>query len=247
MNEEMFCYGKQYKKAVTFSYDDGVVFDERLITIFNKYGLKATFNMNGINENQETGWVTQRGLLVKRYDLQRENNVRIYDGHEIAVHTRHHYWLNQIDENTLEEEIVGNREDLERVFGREVNGMAYPFNTYDDRSVDILRKNGFLYAREGRETHSFALQEDLLRFRPTCHHNDPTLFSLAEEFINSEYDELKIFYIWGHSYEFEDDHNWERMEEFCRFISRKDDIFYGTNSEVFRLQKEQVKRKDEKE
>lgn len=34
------------RKALTFSYDDGVLQDERLIRIFNKYGLKATFNLN---------------------------------------------------------------------------------------------------------------------------------------------------------------------------------------------------------
>ena len=34
------------KKALTFSYDDGVTQDVRLIEIFNKYGLKATFNLN---------------------------------------------------------------------------------------------------------------------------------------------------------------------------------------------------------
>ncbi len=34
------------KKAVTFSYDDGVVYDRRLVGIFNKYGLKCTFNLN---------------------------------------------------------------------------------------------------------------------------------------------------------------------------------------------------------
>ena len=33
-------------KAVTFSYDDGVTQDKRLIELFNKYGLKATFNIN---------------------------------------------------------------------------------------------------------------------------------------------------------------------------------------------------------
>ena len=34
------------KKAVTFSYDDGVTQDIRLIEIFNRYGLRATFNLN---------------------------------------------------------------------------------------------------------------------------------------------------------------------------------------------------------
>ena len=34
------------RKVLTFSYDDGVVQDIRLVNIFNKYGLKATFNIN---------------------------------------------------------------------------------------------------------------------------------------------------------------------------------------------------------
>ena len=33
-------------KAITFSYDDGVVQDRRLIELLDKYGLKATFNLN---------------------------------------------------------------------------------------------------------------------------------------------------------------------------------------------------------
>lgn len=34
------------KKAVTFSYDDGIVYDKHLVEILNKYGLKCTFNLN---------------------------------------------------------------------------------------------------------------------------------------------------------------------------------------------------------
>ena len=33
-------------KAVTLSYDDGVVFDKKLIQILDEYGLKCTFNLN---------------------------------------------------------------------------------------------------------------------------------------------------------------------------------------------------------
>ena len=33
-------------KAVTFSYDDGVEQDIRLVEIFNKNGIKGTFNIN---------------------------------------------------------------------------------------------------------------------------------------------------------------------------------------------------------
>ena len=33
-------------KAVTFSFDDGIVQDYRMIELLNKYGLKATFNVS---------------------------------------------------------------------------------------------------------------------------------------------------------------------------------------------------------
>ncbi len=33
-------------KALTFSYDDGVEQDRRLVKLFNQYNLKATFNLN---------------------------------------------------------------------------------------------------------------------------------------------------------------------------------------------------------
>ena len=32
-------------KALTFSYDDGNVADRRLVEIFNRYGMKGTFNL----------------------------------------------------------------------------------------------------------------------------------------------------------------------------------------------------------
>ena len=35
----------QFMKALTFSYDDGVTTDERLIEIFKRYGMKCTFNL----------------------------------------------------------------------------------------------------------------------------------------------------------------------------------------------------------
>ena len=42
-----------------------------------------------------------------------------------------------------------------------------------------------------------------------------------------------IFYIWGHSYEFDIfPERWKLFEEFCQMMSNKNDIFYGTNSEI---------------
>ena len=55
---------------------------------------------------------------------------------------------------------------------------------------------------------------------------------LAKEFIDMKPDEPKIFYVWGHTYEFDMDHNWDTIERFCSYIAGRDDIFYGTNGEV---------------
>ena len=37
---------QEKKKAVTFSYDDGVTQDVHLVELLNKYDLKCTFNIN---------------------------------------------------------------------------------------------------------------------------------------------------------------------------------------------------------
>lgn len=227
-------------KALTFSYDDGVTTDQRLISIFNKYGIKATFNITtGNNDPSYKGWYTKDNSFVIRNDFGDKNIVKSYEGHEIACHCRNHLFLNKATDDEISEQILGNRTDLEKIFGIVPCGMAYPYNSYDDRCIKLLKENGFLYAREGGvggETMSFDLQENIFGFQPTCHHNNEHIFELAEEFINTDYDELKIFYIWGHSYEFEQFDNWDHIEKLCKVLSGHDDIFYGTNEEVFRLQ-----------
>ena len=42
-----------------------------------------------------------------------------------------------------------------------------------------------------------------------------------------------MFYLWGHSYEFDNDDNWHVIEEFCKYVGNKDDIWYATNMEIY--------------
>jgi hypothetical protein len=48
-------------------------------------------------------------------------------------------------------------------------------------------------------------------------------------------DRPQVYYVWGHSYEFDIDNTWDKFEEFCKMMSGRDDIFYGTNRQVFGL------------
>ena len=52
--------------------------------------------------------------------------------------------------------------------------------------------------------------------------------------INLKADKPQVLYVWGHSYEMDAEYiSWREFEEFCKMISGKDDIFYGTNGQIF--------------
>lgn len=220
---------EKYKKAVTFSYDDGVEQDLRLLSIFNKYNLKATFNVNtGLNYDN-SAWMYKE-LEVRRLNLW--EHIKDYEGHEIAVHTITHPHLELLENELVDKEILEDKQQITEWFGVEPVGMAYPYGTYNDYALKRLPEYGIRYSRGVESSYDFEEQDNLLEFRPTCHHRDERLFELAEKFITMKPDKPQIFYVWGHSYEFEGDHNWDRFEEFCKLISGRDDIFYGTNEEV---------------
>ena len=220
----------KYKKAITFSYDDGVEQDLRLLDILNEYKLKATFNLNTGLDDKSDSWIYKERLEVKRLNLEKSKDA--YMGHEIAVHTLTHPNLCALDNEAMERELLGDRENIERIFGVKPTGMAYPYGAYSDRVVDKLRQYEFKYARCVESSYNFDVQDNLLVFKPTCHHDDERLFELAERFLKMDTDKPQIFYVWGHAYEFEGNNNWDRLEKFCKLISGRDDIFYGTNEEV---------------
>ncbi len=218
-------------KALTFSYDDGVQQDKRLIDIFDRYGMKGTFNIGSALLKEGGGWnECQRGLRVSYIDASEVPAV--YRNHEVAVHTAHHYNLCDVDEATLIEEIAGDKAALEKLLGREVVGMAYPFGTYNDAVVKAVADAGIAYSRTVVPGGNFDLPASPLTWHHTCHHNHEKLFDFAEEFLAMTPDTPQVFTVWGHSYEFDVDENWERIEEFCRLMAHRDDIAYVTNREA---------------
>lgn len=220
-------------KALTFSYDDGTLQDRRLVEIFNKYGLKATFNLNsGVFGNR--GRLNVEGVLTKHDKVFDEEIKSLYDGHEVAGHTLHHPTLTQIGDEDVISQVEDDRKYLQELVGYNVCGMAYPCGGVDDRVVKLIEDNtGIRYARTTISTYNYELQEDLLRFNPTISHYEfDKMVEMGEEFLRLEPDRPQLYYIWGHSYEFDAYQTWERFEEFCKMMSNHDDIFYGTNYQV---------------
>jgi peptidoglycan/xylan/chitin deacetylase (PgdA/CDA1 family) len=219
-------------KAVTFSYDDGIFQDIRLADIFNRYGLKCTFNLNSGIMTNDSKWEC---LGKPTFRIDKSKIADVYTGHEIAMHFLTHPHPIELSDEELQKEISEDIKNLEALFNQKIVGSAYPYGEYDERIISALKLNGIKYARTVESTYNFNIQDNLLEFKPTCHHNDERLMELAEEFVSLNPKEPKLFYIWGHSYEFDGYENWGMFEQFCRYISNRDDIFYGTNSEVFNL------------
>lgn len=218
-----------YKKALTFSFDDGVVDDIRLIELFKKYGIKATFNLNSASLSDSHGW-TFNGEKYVTY-VNYTEHPDLYDGFEVASHTYRHPFLEKCNDNTVYNEIRIDCKLLEFLYGCEIKGMALPFGTYNERTVEIIEDCGMKYCRTVKSTNNFEMPDGVM-LHPTCHFLAPNRKELAEEFINAEYNDAKMFYIWGHSYELVTEEQWQEFEEFCAFIANKADIWYCTNIEA---------------
>ncbi|MBR3805317.1 MAG: polysaccharide deacetylase family protein [Clostridia bacterium] len=220
-------------KAITFSYDDGVTQDLRVIEMFNRYGLKGTFNLNsGGFGGRFSNYI--EGNLVYRDKVFAHDVRAIYEGHEVASHTLNHPDLTKLSEEDIVYQIEEDRKRLSDLVEYDIVGLAYPCGYVDGRVVDIIKsKTGIKYARTVNVTHGFDLPSDLYRLDFSTRNFGEGLFELAEEFINLKPDEPKILSIWGHAYEFDWHRDWHIFERFCNLISGHSDIFYGTNREVF--------------
>jgi len=219
-------------KCLTFSYDDGNQADIRLVELFNKYNVKATFNLNSGAMPQVDG----------KWRLPKQVVGSLYEGHEIACHGLDHLLLTTTPLPYMTYQVLENRKELEKLSGRIVRGYAYPFGKPDELDDDIttsLRAGGIQYARTGGKTLKFDLPQDWYNWHPTCKHTHEKLMELADAFLNTNPDEFEhkkspyLFYIYGHSFEFDNDDNWDVMEEFLKKVSSRNDVWYATNGEIY--------------
>ena len=222
-------------KAVTLSYDDQSEQDIRLVDILNKNGLKATFNLSTGLYSYE-GKQFKEGAVCRR--MTRKRSIELYknSGHEVAVHGYSHAYLTQMPSSSVSREVLADRLDLEADYETDVRGMAYPFGDYSYSSevANALRASGIVYSRMTSSTRKFRLPSDWLKWNPTCKHTDERLMELAKSFVsNCENKEPMLFYLWGHSFEFESDGNWDVIESFCEYMGNRDDIWYATNIEIY--------------
>ena len=222
-------------KYVTFSYDDGCRQDIRFTDILRKYRLKATFNLNsGFLGNR--GRINHGGFDVPFDKIDPDEVKQVYEGFEIASHGIAHRDFPDLDDAELDREILDDKKTLEKLSGQTIIGAAYPCGRFDDKIADRLRSRGIYYCRTIASTNSFELPADFNLWHPTCHDHDENVMTYADSFLKLETDKDAVFYIWGHSFEFDknDCDRWYAIEKLCEKLAGHDDITYATNGEIFR-------------
>ena len=232
MNYCFMTFPKFRRKAVTLSYDDGVIFDKKLIEIMDKYGLKGTFNINSGRYAKNEG---ERRMTEKTaYELYANSH------HEVAVHGVNHLSIGEVPIATGTMDIVNDRLNLEKTYGKQIRGMAYANGSVGDNAEQILTCAGIRSSRTTKTTEKFDIPSNWLKLDPTCHHNNPRLMELAKEFVEYKQRDYTpahrclLFYLWGHSYEFNDNNNWEIIEQFASYVGGRDEeIWYATNIEIY--------------
>jgi peptidoglycan/xylan/chitin deacetylase (PgdA/CDA1 family) len=209
-------------RALTFSYDDGVTQDRRLVEILNKHGMRGTFHLNA-------------GLLGRKpRHLDAGEVPSLFQGHEISAHSFTHPFLDHAPTATVVQQMLEDRRALEALAGYPVRGMSYPYGTTTDRVVAALEQLGIEYSRTPHATRSFDLPEHPLRWHPTCHHNHDVA-ALGEQFHErgDRYGHRQhLMYVWGHSYEFDNDDNWDVIDQFCAQMAGDLRTWYATNIEI---------------
>ena len=213
------CWKDGKKRALTMSYDDGVVQDRRLVEIFNKYGIRGSFHING-------------GLLDEKDTISIDEVATLYKGHEVSSHSLTHPFLERVSQAEVVNEILEDRRVLENACGYPVRGMSYPMGTYNDEVVKMLPMLGIKYARTTHATRKLTHPNNFLEWHPTCHHKDEKLFDLLKSFRETSHP-MPLFYVWGHSYEFDHHENWDLIERFCAEASGDPDTWYATNIEIY--------------
>ena len=218
-------------KCITLSYDDGVVEDKKLIEIMQRYGLKGTFNLN----SGQFGITEQDGRLTKKEVLSLYDNKNF----EVALHGSRHRDLTTCSSSVACQDVLQDKLYQEKLFNRVIYGMAYAFGTYNDKVVKVLENCGVKYCRTIDSTRNFDLPKNFLTWHPTCHHDDEKLFDLLADFFKEDKSSIhclnkpKLFYLWGHSYEFKDNKNWHLIEDFAKLAGEKDTVWYATNTEIY--------------
>ncbi|HSZ07377.1 MAG TPA: polysaccharide deacetylase family protein [Steroidobacteraceae bacterium] len=132
---------------VMLTFDDGYADTlTQALPLLKKYGFTATCYLVsdaiGGHNQWDAEYVAERKPLMSQVDVQHW----LASGMEIGAHSRSHPKLEEVDDETARDEIIGSREALRAAFDVSVDHFAYPFGRFTDVTAAIVERAGYLSA-----------------------------------------------------------------------------------------------------
>jgi|SRR5579859_695730 len=220
---------------VTTSWDDGHPLDLRIAGLLEKYGIAGTFYISRS---------APRGVMTP--DQIRELSRRF----EIGAHTLDHVYLNHVSNAAAVQQLSGSRRWIEDVTGQACQVFCFPGGKYRSSQLPLVRAAGFLGARTVEllsirppelKKNLFLIPTTLQAFphRPSTYARNVLLrgrsifsirardvvrardwVALAERLFVRALQAGGVFHLWGHSWEIEQQDQWENLERALSALSR---------------------------
>lgn len=229
------------KKIITLSFDDGEDFDIKVADRLREYGLMATFYLCSSHIGMEG--VLKGGYHDGRHfrKLKANEIEKTYKDFEIGSHCENHQALAGMTENEIYDCIKRDIDTFQKYSDRKIVCLAYPGGYTDDGIIEKLEKLKIVsYARGVIDGDgSYLPPQNKYKCIPTSHIFNENIYKLIDDFEADECDGLKIFHIYGHSYEIEwkRKNGWEQLDKLFARLKKVKDADYFTNSEAYNIWK----------
>ncbi|HEY2544763.1 MAG TPA: polysaccharide deacetylase family protein [Candidatus Acidoferrum sp.] len=236
------------KFLMTTSWDDGHPLDMRVADLLAKHGLTGTF------------YVPQSGPRAVMDTSQLRN---LSETFEIGGHTLEHVAIDRLSDRDAGEQLSGSREWIEQLTGKSCRVFCFPGGRFRKRQLKLVRRAGYEAARtvEFLSTANPRLVDDLClmpttiqayphgplayarnalkRFPASTLINLPRSLrtsgwiSLAKHLFLQTMERGGVFHLWGHSWEIEQEHQWQQLEVILALMgSCSDKVNSLTNGEL---------------
>ena len=242
----LFTEGKN--KALVMSFDDGNIMDTTIVHILNQYGIKGTFYLNTASlEIQNT--IFHKTKVNKRF-VTKQMLHSLYDGQEIGGHGINHQRMDQMNDSILLYELKNSKDTLNKYSRSEIKSLAYPYGYYNVETILLARKEGYTNARTISNTFKFDIPVDWMQWHPTCNIKNaseyiPSFLKNHSSLVHrlkillyhrqeTPFSKLKLFTIWGHATDIEDqsDFTWSDFNNLCKSIGDSNNVWCTTATEM---------------
>lgn len=214
--------------VLTTSWDDGHPLDERVAELLTKYNLAGTFYIPFENSRRVMTSSAIRSLA---------------DRFEVGAHTVHHVDLTEVSSEMAEAEIFQSKSKLEDLTGRPCEAFCFPKGHFRANHVRMVQRAGYRCARTVEllsvgfprlvsgvhliPTTVQATPHSLLAYcrnsvkrsafrnlaRFALYARTANWLEISRRLLRLVAVQGGVFHLWGHSWEIEENQQWQQLEE----------------------------------